>query len=1008
MVFSLGNLITLVAVLFILAVYRQLDRNNRSLEKLRRYSEKVKAELDRHVEERSTEFKNLAIELDVQQKTGREILKRIGGAKEELQGSAEEIENLSVKIGQYDTAITNLLSLTSRIDVNMERLQKESSFVDSTGKRLKELKLQLSELEAKIPTLSESWVLQSTSEFEKFRREAMDRVESRAAELGDEYRTLSEGLDEYRGRIDGIEVQWKEESASLLGRIERSSSEILANASEESKRLEGVITGEFESTLERRGAIDRTLLAEHEGRLKERLSHSIESFTGELQQRTTALQDEFSKRIEVVSEKIDGQAGNLDRRITELVDRLGNAQTGATDHLQVLEGRIADHEEEMGYKISRIEQIGTEIESVDGSLRSAIEDMAGRVRVEIASAQKEVLASVEEEHQKILQRVSDAKEQVSTVEKGVEGLKSRAYDNVSEKLQVFEDDFFETLRKRSEDLEVKLSEWQIGVARNMEELKEEHLIHRERLAKDLEEELKAKLGHLQGTTLQLYDRFEEQVGNYQERINGRIESSEQSLVGIEETLKREVQELRQNSKSEFEKEFVEHRTALRGEMKGWEREIEVSFKAQQEKIDHSLGELSESVKATNSSMSLWHNDLEHQTKQLSTEITDRYTQLKREVDATVDEINKEFMEQRNNLDTFHIDFQKRNKDLEMSIEQRVKEFRTISAGVKERVDSMQRRFFDKIEERYSRLDINIQEIEKQQKNFISQTRIFDRADSMKLLLQESIEDLKEEAARVTAQCKEVREAERKFTTIRKLNDEISSRISRFMTERKRIDDMEGDFKKLINLSQSMDIKLDQVTSSHDTLQEIQMRIRTLEEMGSEIEHKYERMEKKGVVLDSTMDGVDKSLERLREMESRIKEAEGSVHSLVPQLEEADRQVKTIVREREKTADAIDKLNGLAQVLKDVEERMERMDKAREWLANVETRLAQVNQEAQEQVRLLGSLVKDGAIAQKGEGSSLGARDVVVRLARQGWKVEEIARTTKLSRGEVELILELRK
>jgi len=31
---------------------------------------------------------------------------------------------------------------------------------------------------------------------------------------------------------------------------------------------------------------------------------------------------------------------------------------------------------------------------------------------------------------------------------------------------------------------------------------------------------------------------------------------------------------------------------------------------------------------------------------------------------------------------------------------------------------------------------------------------------------------------------------------------------------------------------------------------------------------------------------------------------------------------------------------------------------------------------------------------------------LIRLARQGWDVNEIAQATKLSRGEVELILEL--
>ena len=38
--------------------------------------------------------------------------------------------------------------------------------------------------------------------------------------------------------------------------------------------------------------------------------------------------------------------------------------------------------------------------------------------------------------------------------------------------------------------------------------------------------------------------------------------------------------------------------------------------------------------------------------------------------------------------------------------------------------------------------------------------------------------------------------------------------------------------------------------------------------------------------------------------------------------------------------------------------------------------------------------------------SLTSRDMVIRLAHQGWKVEQIMQATKLSRGEVELILEL--
>ena len=93
--------------------------------------------------------------------------------------------------------------------------------------------------------------------------------------------------------------------------------------------------------------------------------------------------------------------------------------------------------------------------------------------------------------------------------------------------------------------------------------------------------------------------------------------------------------------------------------------------------------------------------------------------------------------------------------------------------------------------------------------------------------------------------------------------------------------------------------------------------------------------------------------------------------------------------------------------------MQELQKAREWLARTETRLEEVGREAEEQVKLLGSILRkekgDGQSQEKGNdrgAPSLSARDTVTKLAHQGWKVDEIARATRVSRGEVELILEL--
>ena len=88
--------------------------------------------------------------------------------------------------------------------------------------------------------------------------------------------------------------------------------------------------------------------------------------------------------------------------------------------------------------------------------------------------------------------------------------------------------------------------------------------------------------------------------------------------------------------------------------------------------------------------------------------------------------------------------------------------------------------------------------------------------------------------------------------------------------------------------------------------------------------------------------------------------------------------------------------------------MDKAQSAREWLARTETRFQEVSQQAQEQVRLLESIVKSEAKKEKTDRGAppLDKRETVIKLSHQGWSVQEISRVTQLSRGEVELILEL--
>jgi uncharacterized protein YoxC len=151
MEFTLGDIIVLVAVAVVLFVYRQLDRKNQSLAKVKRFTDKVRRDLSGVVDSKTEELKNLTLELDVHMKTAREILKRVNSIEDDLKGRTKGVDEIQKRITQYDKALTDLVNMTQRVDENLTRLHNESQFVDTVGKRVRDAISQMTQIEKKHP-----------------------------------------------------------------------------------------------------------------------------------------------------------------------------------------------------------------------------------------------------------------------------------------------------------------------------------------------------------------------------------------------------------------------------------------------------------------------------------------------------------------------------------------------------------------------------------------------------------------------------------------------------------------------------------------------------------------------------------------------------------------------------------------------------------------------------------------------------------------------------------------
>jgi chromosome segregation ATPase len=372
-----------------------------------------------------------------------------------------------------------------------------------------------------------------------------------------------------------------------------------------------------------------------------------------------------------------------------------------------------------------------------------------------------------------------------------------------------------------------------------------------------------------------------------------------------------------------------------------------------------------------------------------------------ERDAAIGALREEFASQKEELVVA-------SQDERQALRTELAEFRTRLAEQVEESESQRQKLADRIEEGHRALAATLADMDKRVKAFQSQTRLFERADALRASLESDIEGMKKELARLCGDKAEVGELEAQLGRTRKTAEEVSAKLARFLAERRRIDDMEGDFKKVVALSRDMDLKLDGLAGANDALQQVQAKVRQFEELGRTVDGAFERLEKKRDVLAATAEGVDRSFQRLETFEKSLTAAGRDLEALALRAQSLKGDLETLAGSKQ-AADSVMEIAGKLDALTgDLERRLEQAQASREWLARTETRFEEITRQAAEQVRLLESIVKSETKRDKSERGAppLDKRDTVIKLSHQGWSVPEISRVTQLSRGEVELILEL--
>ncbi len=516
------------------------------------------------------------------------------------------------------------------------------------------------------------------------------------------------------------------------------------------------------------------------------------------------------------------------------------------------------------------------------------------------------------------------------------------------------------------------------------------------LSEDLADTRLAFSTRLQAEVAQLSTETVGHVAAASEEVRQRLFSMTAALAGEEETLcgmKEEIATTLDAFRGGFRKDIGEAGELLRSDFEAWKKDLEglvVSFRNDYE------GQRDQ-----------WIAKSEEERDRIGRELaslSERGAGLRENLETRVREALSGFS---NNYDELVEDQSKRSRELLSGIDERSAAFRESAQNLGLGIDSARAAALGRIDAEAQRLTQVLADVDREQKAFVAQTRVFERSDELAAKLAESIALMRGELAGLENKRQALGEFENQLKIVKRQEEETNQRIGRFLTEKKRVDALEDGFARIETVAAAVDRRMTELTSQGDALTEAQSRIRKLLELSSEAESKYERLEKKGEVIDATVEAVEKNFRTVGEIERTVASLAADLKRLPERVAEVDRSVQTLSAGKDRLDAAAKKLTELDTILAETDRRLEEARKVREWLARAETRLEEINRQAEEQLKLLSTLLKEEGSDKRGKGAPPGTvQETVRKLARQGWATDEIARAVKISRGEVELILEL--
>ncbi len=559
---------------------------------------------------------------------------------------------------------------------------------------------------------------------------------------------------------------------------------------------------------------------------------------------------------------------------------------------------------------------------------------------------------------------------------------------------------------------------------------------------ELRKEIETSMAELRNNTDHQFAQVEQcaqdQALLYQQGLLEREQESRELLdkyrENFDQKLEQRYQDMSQWSES-FVQRFDEQKQALRESLeefgKGLKEEQEANLIQELEsrndkfRAEQSGREKQAAQEAQRKRNQFWREqqlDAQQEAQQQRQEFQDLHKQLHNTMERERERVQKELdylqqlaQQQEESLESLSQslarDVEQRSEHLKKDMEENYRQFHEEILGNTRELHQMNSEERKTLRDDLAKMQSDVKELNANIGLSEQALQTVQKALPDSLKLQESLDKL-------AGKEKLLHEVEREITQLQstlnensQIGQKTSEQLAALLARRNELSDIEQQMGQILNLSGDL-------YQQRESLDQQQKRVAGYQNQLDKLEHLYKESsdllelfdERKNQMLEaaSLLNGYS---EDLGKMDEKIQVLQEQLQPLELSFGKAQDLQQELVGQQQQLQSTQEELEHMQQALGELHEDSQGIDKMRDWIAKTETRMLELSQDIQENLRTVETIVRKNRPGERNSHSGLGkvdndVRNTVVQLYNKNWISSEIARATQLSVGEVELILEM--